>query len=92
MWIFSAGIEARKVSDVPRSIYPFTMDGLGEIEIVVPEDDAQNALDILAARFSDGDIEDIGEEELAEEFDEHDRFDRDRYYGDEFGKYQDEED
>ena len=88
----SEGIEARRVSDGTRSIYPFTMDGLGEIEIVVPEDDAQDALDILAARFSEGDIEEFSEDELTEEFDEHDRFDHERYHGEEFGKYQDEED
>ncbi len=87
----SEGIEARRMSDMSRSIYPFTMDGLGEIEIVVPDDDAQDALDILAARFSEGDIEELGDDELGEEFDEHERFDHDRYYGDEFGKYQDEE-
>ena len=52
----SEGIEARKVSDVPRSIYPFTMDGLGVIEVVVPEDEAQEALEILAARFSEDDM------------------------------------
>jgi len=87
----SEGIEARRLSDVPRSVYPFTMDGLGEIEIVVPEDDAQDALDIRAARFSEGDIEDFGEEDPGEDYEEHEHFDHDRYYGDEFGKYQDEE-
>lgn len=60
------GIEARRVSDVPRSIYPFTMDGLGEIEIVVPEDEAQEALEILAARFSEGDLTMIDDDEISE--------------------------
>lgn len=66
----SEGIEARKVSNVPRSVYPFTMDGLGEILIVVPEDEAQEALEILAARFSEGDMGVHDENELTvEDFD-----------------------
>ena len=52
----SEGIEARKVSEVPRSVYPITIDGLGVIEITVPEDEAQEALEILAARFSEDDL------------------------------------
>jgi hypothetical protein len=50
------GINAWKVADVPRSIYPVNVDGLGEIEIVVPEGEAQDALDILAIRFSEGEL------------------------------------
>lgn len=49
------GIRARKLADMPRSVYPVSVDGLGEIEIVVPENEAQDALDILAVRFSEGD-------------------------------------
>jgi hypothetical protein len=48
------GLSARKLSDVPRCVYPFTMDGLGEIEIRVPLDEAEKAMEILAVRFSDG--------------------------------------
>ena len=50
------GINAFKVSDVPRSVLPFTMDGLGKIEIRVPEEDAERATEIIAVRFSDGKI------------------------------------
>lgn len=79
------GIEAWKVADVPRSVYPVNVDGLGEIEIVVPEEDAQDALDILAIRFSEGErgfSEDMEpepglfdeDEQGFEQFDEEDMF------------------
>ena len=57
------GISARKRTDVARSLYPFSVDGLGEIQICVPEDEAEMALDIIAARFSEQGItpEDISE-------------------------------
>lgn len=62
----SEGLEARKTSDMTRSVYPFTMDGLGEIEILVPEDEAKEALEILAARFSEGDMGAIDDDEISE--------------------------
>jgi len=31
------GIPARKRTQVPHSVYPFTVDGLAEVEILVPE-------------------------------------------------------
>jgi hypothetical protein len=61
------GINARAMAGVTRSVYPFTMDGLGEISIIVAEKDAQEALDILSARFSETEIAEIGEEECGEE-------------------------
>ncbi|MHB9028209.1 MAG: putative signal transducing protein [Candidatus Latescibacterota bacterium] len=61
------GINAWKVADVPRSVYPVSVDGLGEIEIVVPEDEAQEALDILAVRFSEGELGFIGDGKTAPE-------------------------
>jgi len=45
------GINAYKVS-APRSVYPVTVDGLAEIEIRVPENDAERAMEIIAVRFS----------------------------------------
>jgi hypothetical protein len=72
------GIEARKVADVPRSIYPITMDGLGEIRVVVQEEDAQEALDILAARFSETDLGDYGDEEFKEDEEYNERYSDDR--------------
>jgi hypothetical protein len=61
------GINARTMAGVTRSVYPFTMDGLGEISIIVPEKDAQEALDVLSARFSESEIAEFGEEECGEE-------------------------
>lgn len=49
------GLNARKVSGITRSVYPLNYDGLGEIEVRVPSDQAQKAEEILAARFSDYD-------------------------------------
>lgn len=63
----SEGIDARMISDVPRSIYPFTFDGLGKIQIIVPEENSQDALEILAVRFSDGEVEVSGDDDLTEE-------------------------
>jgi hypothetical protein len=70
------GIEARKLSAVPRSVLPFTMDGLGEILVVVPDIYRQEALDILAARFSEGEIVESGEEETEDEGESGDHYDR----------------
>ena len=56
------GIDARKGYNVPRSIYPITMDGMGEIDIVVPDDEARIALEILAVRFSDDNMAVLDEE------------------------------
>ena len=52
------GLHARKVSGITRSVYPLTYDGLGEIEVRVPSDEAQNAEEIIAARFSENDSPD----------------------------------
>jgi len=49
------GINAYRVSG-PRSVYPITVDGLAEIEIRVPENDAERAAEIIAVRFSETDI------------------------------------
>jgi len=46
------GIAARKVSNMARSVYPFTFDGLGEIQIWVAIEDAEKAKEILEVRFS----------------------------------------
>ena len=47
------GIEAVKRDSGLRSSYAITVDGLGEIEIRVPEEDAARAAEILEARFSE---------------------------------------
>ena len=49
-----AGITASKTGEVPRSVLPFTFDGLGEIEIRVPAGEFDRAAEIIAARFGNG--------------------------------------
>ncbi|HDY86857.1 MAG TPA: hypothetical protein ENH82_01940 [bacterium] len=60
------GINAFKVSDMSRSLYPVTVDGLAEIEIRVPEEDVNRAIEIIAVRFSEGNIPDIEENDTDE--------------------------
>lgn len=48
-----AGIPSFKTGDVPRSVLPFTVDGLGEIEIRVSESDEALAAEIIEARFTE---------------------------------------
>ena len=55
-FLTTEGISAVKISDVPRSVFPFSVDGLGEIEIRVPEDDVERAVEIISVRFSETDI------------------------------------
>ncbi len=61
----TAGINAYKVSG-PRSVFPFTVDGLAEIEIRVPQKDIERAAEIIAVRFSEkkspgNEVDDNGE-------------------------------
>lgn len=44
----SHGIPCRVVSDIPHSVFPVTVDGLGEIRILVPESRFDEASEILA--------------------------------------------
>ena len=60
----TAGINAVKVADVPRSVFPFTVDGLAEIEIRVPEKDIERAAEIIAVRFSEKKIPGIEEDDF----------------------------
>ena len=46
------GIYALKLAG-PRSVYPVSFDGLGEIEVRVLEEDAKRAAEILLVRFSE---------------------------------------
>ena len=50
----SYGIPATVSSDVPHSVYPLTVDGLGEIRISVAEDDREEAVRILQAHQAEG--------------------------------------
>ncbi len=58
-FLTSEGISALKQSEIPRSVMPMTMDGIGEIEIRVPEDDVERAVEIIAVRFSENKISGI---------------------------------
>ena len=62
----TAGINAFKVSDVPRSVFPFTVDGLAEIEIRVPEEDVERAIEIISVRFSDSNLPSFDETDFDE--------------------------
>ncbi|HDI11919.1 MAG TPA: hypothetical protein ENF77_06375 [Candidatus Acetothermia bacterium] len=43
------GIPARKRTQVPHSVYPFTADGLAQVEILVPEELLPRAKEALEA-------------------------------------------
>ena len=51
--LVSEDIPAFKRDSGLRSSIVITMDGLGEIDVLVPEEFAERAKEILAARFSD---------------------------------------
>jgi len=42
------GIPCRVVSDVPHAVFPLTVDGLGEIRILVPDSRFDEATEIVA--------------------------------------------
>ena len=62
-FLVTEGIAALKMCEMPRSVLPMTMDGIGEIEIRVPEDDVERAVEIIAVRFSGNHISDVDPEE-----------------------------
>jgi hypothetical protein len=43
------GIPAQKRTQVPHSVYPFTVDGLAQVEILVPEELLPRAREALEA-------------------------------------------
>ncbi len=43
------GIPAQRRTQVPHSVYPFTVDGLAQVEILVPEELFPRAREALAA-------------------------------------------
>ena len=59
------GIPCRVVSDVPHTVLPVAVDGLGEIRIFVPEGHAEEARDLLAAHRRQG-FESVPDEEVSE--------------------------
>ncbi len=47
--LLNEGIECQIASDIPHSIFPLTMDGLGEIRIAVLEEEAHRAQELIKA-------------------------------------------
>ena len=47
------GINAQKFDHGLRGVYAITVDGLGEIEVRVPAEDAERAQGIITVRFSE---------------------------------------
>lgn len=45
----SSGVKCRMVEHGPQSIYPVTVDGLAEVQIMVPEEEEAEALAIVRA-------------------------------------------
>lgn len=59
------GIPCQVVSDIPHSVTPLTVDGLGEIRIFVPPSARERAEAILAERREEGLLGDPGADENA---------------------------
>ncbi len=55
-------IPCQVVSDITHSLYPLSVDGLGEIRIFVPEASLEDASAILAEHLREG-FEDVSEDE-----------------------------
>jgi hypothetical protein len=65
----SNGINCLLSSDIPHSVYPFSIDGLGEVRVLVRPDNARDALRLLEdAQYYGEPIESA--EEFFDEFDE----------------------
>lgn len=48
------GIPCRVVSDVPHAILPLSVDGLGEVRVLVPADRCEEAIELLAEHRRQG--------------------------------------
>lgn len=58
------GIPCRVVSDVPHSVLPLSVDGLGEIRVLVPADRLSEATELLAEHRRQG-LEIVDDDETA---------------------------
>lgn len=67
--LLAEGFDAVKRDSGLRSTIAITVDGLGEIEIRVPEDQAESAMELIEARFSDTEESDVSEEDTDEDAD-----------------------
>ena len=54
----AAGIPCSTVSDIPHSVVPVTLNGLGEVRIIVSHEDAARAAELIASRPLDDSPED----------------------------------
>ena len=61
--LYQEGIVCQVASDVPHSVFPLTLDGLGEVRIAVMAKEAERArrlisqfLDVSQGTFSEGEI------------------------------------
>lgn len=62
-----AGFQARKISDQPLDVYP-TMHGPGDIRILVPQEDASGALELLQRRlYEEGILEDYQDDNIIDD-------------------------
>jgi hypothetical protein len=57
------GIACQVVSNVPHTVFPFTLDGLGEVRIAVAAEEADRAIEIIQGYLAEGEIETIPEDE-----------------------------
>jgi len=57
------GITCMLSSDIAHTIYPFSMDGLGEIRIYVPEEKAEEAEELIKAFSEQKEGSEAGEDE-----------------------------
>ena len=60
-------IEARANSEIPHSILPLTTDGLGEIQVLVSEEDAALAREIIRQRAESAASEGASEDSSRQE-------------------------
>ena len=63
----AAGIPCQVVSDVPHSVYPITVDGLGEVRILVPARRLDEARAVIDDHRRQGDVLSAGHPDDSEE-------------------------
>lgn len=55
------GISCYLSSHITHSVYPIPVDGLGEIRVMVPEEDEEQAVDLVRSYFSPNESEEDDE-------------------------------
>jgi len=51
------GIDTHLIYEIAGTLYATTLDGLGEVKILVPEKDFEKALKALAQSYKDDDLQ-----------------------------------